>query len=251
MNQNPNSPTKNFCKVPNIVTRTPGLSFNAKLVLCHLYTYGNRCYPSQPTIAKCLGASVPVIIRAIQELERKNVISYVKGSGRRKKSNQYTIRPVSDWILVKEDIREVNSTPKESLVVEGDVPLKICEATPKESLVEPLKNLYSNKTYIKRLKDKDSNSPLNDGERIEDLNQTPDHEVPADNHEGLNVTETEKAAYTAMMTFKLLGDLPETMWELLRERDLYEHHLRAMPEAELKALFTEHFESMAKDNPAA
>lgn len=83
------------------------------------------------------------------------------------------------------------------------------------------------------------------------LNLTPDHAVPAIAHRGDPMTEIEKRAATALSTFRLLGNLPETMGELLGERDLYEHDLREMSDDGLKVLFTEHFENMAKSEPAA
>lgn len=159
MNHNPNSPTKNFAKIPNILFRTTALSGNAKLLLGYLYTYGKRCYPAYTTIVEHLGLSKPTLSAAVKELERQNVLSYKRGSGRSKKSNEYTIRPVSDWKLDVKRQSRTKRISKTTLLIPSEDKVKPFNCLGKTTLPTPVKPFYSNKTYQKDLLNKmDENS---------------------------------------------------------------------------------------------
>lgn len=85
-----------YTLVPNIVLDDESISNNAQLVYAHILKYGwgkGHCYPGHETLAKKLKLSVRSIIRALNELRIKGLISW-KQRGLNK-TNIYIIESLS------------------------------------------------------------------------------------------------------------------------------------------------------------
>jgi len=85
-----------YTLVPNIVLDDESISNNAQLVYAHILKYGwgkGHCYPGHETLAKKLKLSVRSIIRALNELKVKGLISW-KQRGLNK-TNIYIIESLS------------------------------------------------------------------------------------------------------------------------------------------------------------
>lgn len=85
-----------YTLVPNIVLDDESISNNAQLVYAHILKYGwgkGHCYPGHETLAKKLKLSVRSIIRALNELKVKSLISW-KQRGLNK-TNIYIIESLS------------------------------------------------------------------------------------------------------------------------------------------------------------
>jgi hypothetical protein len=176
MNQSKKPSRNGFAQIPNILFRTEALSPNAKLLLGYLYTFGKRCFPAQSTIVKHLGISKPTVIKAIKELQRQNILSYVKGAGRRAKANEYTIMPVSEWRL---DVERPKRMSKPALLISEASTVKDVYSDGKPALLISVNQLYSNNTQQKyscnntgnvdvNVPDAGSNGPLDQSDEDQD-----------------------------------------------------------------------------------